>query len=57
MADSSTDTLVGFLAGFFLACIGVLIVYLLTKNPSTRRGAWIGFAVSVIVSLLARSVM
>ena len=37
---------IGFLLGFFLSLIGVLIAYALDKKR-TIKGAWIGFLVSI----------
>ena len=42
----------GFIAGFFLGFIGVGFVYLLNKEPDTRRSAWYGLGVWFILYLL-----
>jgi uncharacterized BrkB/YihY/UPF0761 family membrane protein len=44
----------GFLLGFFLSLIGVLIAYLINddKKPSRVKWAWIGAAVSLVIWLI-----
>ena len=49
-ADEGTGSVVGFLLG--LTIIGVLVVYLLTDNANTRKWAWIGAAVTLIVLII-----
>jgi hypothetical protein len=44
----------GFCAGFFGGCIGLILVYALAKGPATKRGAGIGFAAQIVVGLLFR---
>lgn len=45
--------LIGFLAGFFLAFLGVLLVFLLaSNNKAMKRSAWLGFGVLVLLGLL-----
>lgn len=43
------STLLGFLAGFFLGCIGLILVMFLSTKPKTRTGAWIGFVVQIVL--------
>ncbi len=45
------STLGGFLLGFYLLFIGVGIAYLLPKNKTLRKSAWIGFGVVAAISL------
>jgi len=43
----------GFCAGFFGGCIGLIVVHAIaTSGTETRRGAKLGFAVAVAVSIL-----
>jgi uncharacterized membrane protein YsdA (DUF1294 family) len=42
----------GFLAGFFGGCIGAVLVQILAKGKSTKNGAWTGFAVAVVLSIV-----
>jgi hypothetical protein len=45
--------LIGFLAGFFLSLLGVLLVFLLaSNNKAMKRSAWLGFGVLVLLVLL-----
>jgi hypothetical protein len=45
--------LIGFLAGFFLSIIGVLLVFLLaSNNKAMKRSAWLGFGIMVLLALL-----
>ena len=45
--------LVGFLAGFFLSILGVLLVFLLaSNNKAMKRSAWLGFGIMVLLALL-----
>ncbi len=45
--------LIGFLAGFFLSILGVLLVFLLaSNNKAMKRSAWLGFGVLVLLVLL-----
>ena len=46
------STAIGFIVGFFGGCIGLILVYLLTKAPDTRRGAVIGFVVSIVLGVI-----
>lgn len=41
-----------FLMGLFLSLIGVLLVYLITKDKSKRYWVWYGAAISGLISLL-----
>jgi hypothetical protein len=45
--------LIGFLAGFLLAFLGVLLVFLLaSNNKAMKRSAWLGLGVLILVALL-----
>jgi hypothetical protein len=44
----------GFCAGFFGGCIGLILVYAIAKGPATKRGASIGFAAQLVVGVLIR---
>jgi len=45
--------LIGFLAGFFLAFIGVLLVFLLaSNNKAMKRSAWLGLGILILLALL-----
>ena len=44
--------LIGFLAGFFLGCIGLILVMFLSTKPDTRTGAWIGFFVQLVLGVI-----
>ncbi len=46
----------GFLAGFFGGCIGLILVYVIAKGPETKKGAGIGFAAQIIVGAVLRAV-
>src|SRR5690349_4140373 len=37
----------GFLAGFFGGCIGLILVYAIAKGPDTKKGAGMGFAAQI----------
>jgi hypothetical protein len=42
----------GFIIGFSLGIIGVALAYIISDNSDLRKGAWKGFAVSLITTLL-----
>ena len=45
--------LIGFLAGFFLAFLGVLLVFLLaSNNKAMKRSAWLGLGVLLALALI-----
>jgi hypothetical protein len=44
----------GFCAGFFGGCIGLILVYVIAKGPATKKGAGIGFAAQVVIGALLR---
>jgi hypothetical protein len=45
--------LIGFLAGFLLAFLGVLLVFLLaSNNKAMKRSAWLGFGVLLVLALI-----
>lgn len=45
----------GFLAGFFGGCIGLILVYAIAKGPDTKKGAGIGFAAQIVVGGVMRA--
>lgn len=46
--------LIGFLAGFLLAFLGVLLVFLLaSNNKAMKRSAWLGLGALVLVVLIS----
>jgi hypothetical protein len=45
----------GFLAGFFGGCIGLILVYAIAKGPETKKGAGMGFAAQIVVGALMRA--
>ncbi len=47
------STGLGFCAGFFGGCIGLVLVLALAKGPDTKKGAWIGFAIAIVFGVLA----
>lgn len=50
------STGLGFLAGFFGGCIGLILVLIIAKGPATKKGAWIGFAVAAGLGVILRVV-
>lgn len=44
----------GFAAGFFGGCIGFLLVLAIAKGPETKRGAKVGFIVSIVIGAVFR---
>jgi len=42
----------GFAAGFFGSCIGLILVYAIAKGPQTKKGALIGFGVAFAIGIL-----
>ena len=44
----------GFVAGFFGGCIGLLLVHLLAKGVQTKKGATHGFIAQIVVGGLIR---
>ena len=45
--------LIGFLAGFLLAFLGVLLVFLLaSNNKAMKRSAWLGLGVLLLLALI-----
>lgn len=49
--DSRGNLWLGLAAGFFLGCIG-LILCLILGGSETKRGAWIGFGVAVVLGII-----
>ena len=45
----------GFLAGFFGGCIGLILVYAIAKTPETKKGAGMGFAAQIVVGAVMRA--
>lgn len=48
---------VGFLAGLFGGCIGLVLVHLIAKGADTKKGAAIGFAAQMVLWLVLRIAM
>jgi hypothetical protein len=46
----------GFLAGFFGGCIGLILVYAIAKGPETKKGAGMGFAAQIVLGAVMRAV-
>lgn len=46
--------ILGLLAGFFLGCIGLVLVMIIAKGQDTKRGAVIGFVTQVVVGAIIR---
>lgn len=44
----------GFLAGFFGGCIGLILVHAMAKGADTKKGAGVGFAVAFVVGAVLR---
>jgi hypothetical protein len=47
----------GFLAGFFGGCIGLILVLIIAKGPQTKKGAGFGFAAQIVVGILLRVIL
>jgi hypothetical protein len=47
----------GFAAGFFGGCIGLILVRVIAKGSETKRGATIGFVVQAAIGLVLRLVL
>lgn len=45
----------GFCAGFFGGCIGLIVVYAIAKGPETKKGAGIGFAAQILIGAVIRA--
>jgi hypothetical protein len=45
----------GFLAGFFGGCIGLILVYAIAKGPETKKGAGMGFAAQIVIGVVLRA--
>jgi hypothetical protein len=45
----------GFLAGFFGGCIGLILVYAIAKGPETKKGAGMGFAAQIVLGAVMRA--
>jgi hypothetical protein len=43
----------GICAGFFGGCIGLILVLIIAKGPQTKKGAWIGFAIGMVLGVIA----
>lgn len=48
------NMILGLLAGFFLGCIGLVLVMIIAKGQDTKRGAVIGFVTQVVVGAIIR---
>jgi hypothetical protein len=44
----------GFLAGFFGGCIGLILVQVIAKGPQTKKGAGAGFIAQMVVGVFLR---
>src|SRR4051794_29699586 len=44
----------GFCAGFFGGCIGLILVYAIAKGPDTKKGAGMGFAAQIVLGVIFR---
>jgi len=42
----------GICAGFFGSCIGLVLVLIIAKGPATKKGAWIGFGIGVLLNVI-----
>ena len=42
----------GILAGL-TGCIGLILVLIIAKGPQTKKGAWIGFAIGMVIGIIA----
>lgn len=49
---SSGFNIGGFLLGFFLGLIGVLIAYLVSKDSNLRKWSWIGLGAAAVIYLI-----
>src|SRR6478752_2665327 len=47
----------GFCAGFFGGCIGLILVYAIAKGPETKKGAGMGFAAQIVLGAVMQVVM
>jgi hypothetical protein len=50
--DDTAVAIGGFLLGFFLGLIGVLLAYIFSQNPAFRSASWKGFGVWLILLLI-----
>lgn len=58
MAKPTGSSGLGFLMGFFLGVIGVLIAYLAFKDePATIKGSWWGFGVSLLLIIIIYAII
>jgi len=48
-SGASESKIIGFLAGLVLSLVGVLLVYLLSDDPTMQTWSWIGALVSLIL--------
>lgn len=55
MDNKFNNGIVGFLMGFFLGCIG-LVIALIIGGPSTKKGAVGGFVTAMLMGLCLGSV-
>jgi hypothetical protein len=56
MAPIQGNIGLGIAAGFFGGCIGLILVLAIAKGPETKKGAWIGFAVQIVLGGILRAV-
>ncbi len=52
LATTEGSLPLGALAGFFGGCLGLVLVLVLAKGPQTKKGAWIGFGVAIVLGVL-----
>lgn len=56
MAPIQGSIALGFLAGFFGGCIGLILVQVLAKGPDTKKGSWFGFIAQMVVGGALRAI-
>ena len=44
----------GFCAGFFGGCIGFILVMAIAKGQQTKKGAGLGFAIAIVLTVISR---
>lgn len=49
--EDNGSMLIGGLLGFFLGCIGLIVALFVLNKPDTKKGAFIGFGLSVVMGL------
>ncbi len=56
MSDEEGSVGLGFAAGFFGGCIGLILVHALAKGAETKKGANYGFGAQVILGVALRGI-